>query len=365
MTPALGPLDGAYMRRALELARRGWGQTAPNPMVGAVVVRDGVVLAEAFHARFGGPHAEAAALALLPKKGAQGADVYVTLEPCAHHGKTPPCADALIKAKVARVIVATRDPNPAAAGGIERLREAGIEVVVGMEQGAADELNAPFLFAATREDRPFITLKLALSAEGAIAPAGGRQHWLTGPESKRLVHALRAGADAIAVGVGTVLADDPLLTVREAPEPRVAPKRLVFDRTARIPLSSKLVKTARETPLAILAEQPDPARMAALAAMGIEVTTAPDLSGHLRGLRTRGVRHLFAEPGDALGRALLAGRFVDRLIIFRTSVLLGPDALAGVGKFLPSAEGGAGWDVVDAQQLGADQLTIYKQSAPR
>jgi diaminohydroxyphosphoribosylaminopyrimidine deaminase/5-amino-6-(5-phosphoribosylamino)uracil reductase len=365
MTPALAPIDGAHMRRALELARRGWGQTAPNPMVGAVVVRDGVVIAEGFHARYGAPHAEAAALALLPKKGAKGADVYVTLEPCAHHGKTPPCADALIKAKVARVIIATRDPNPTAAGGIARLRDAGIEVVEGLEREAAEELNAPFLFSATREDRPFITLKLALSAEGAIAPAGGRQHWLTGPESKRLVHHLRAGADAIAVGIGTVLADDPMLTVREAAPPRVPPRRLVFDRTGRIPLTAKLVKTAREIPLGLLAENPDPSRMAALTSLGVEVTTAPDLATHLRGLRARGVRHLFAEPGDTLGSALLAGRFVDRLVIFRTSVPLGPDALAGVGKFLPSVEGGAGWDLVDAQQVGADRLTVFKQSAPR
>lgn len=353
------------MRRALELARRGWGQTAPNPMVGAVVVRDGQVIAEGWHARYGGPHAEVAALAALPTKGARGADVYVTLEPCAHQGKTPPCADALIKAKLRRVIIAVRDPNPVAAGGIDKLRAAGIEVVLGVEQGAAEELNAPFLFAARRADRPFVTLKLALSAEGAVAPAERRQQWLSGPDARRFVHELRAAADAVLVGIGTVLADDPALTVRDAPEPRVPPKRLVLDRRARLPLGSTLVRTAREVPVGVLAERPDPSRMAALTAAGVEVSVAADLKGHLQALRARGTRHLLVEPGDQVAQAFLAGGFVDRLIIFRTSVPLGPDALAGVGKVLPPAEGGAGWSVLTQRALGVDHLTIYKQVAPR
>ncbi len=365
MTPADAAQDAAHMRRALDLARRGWGQTAPNPMVGAVVVRDGEVIAEGHHARYGGPHAEAAALAALPKKGARGADVYVTLEPCAHHGKTPPCADTLIKAKVARVIVACRDPNPVAAGGIDRLREAGIEVTFGVEQSAAEELNAAFLFAARREDRPFITLKLALSAEGAIAPGDGSQRWLTGPEAKREVHRLRAGADAVLVGIGTVLADDPALTVREWPEPRVPPKRLVLDRRARLPMTSQLVRTAREVPVGLLTESPDIAAMTALTAAGVEVSVAPNLGGHLRQLRSRGVRHLLAEPGDRVATALLQAGFVDRLIIFRTSVPLGADALAGVGKVLPPVEGGAGWSVLAEQRFGADTMTIYRNDAPR
>ena len=353
------------MRRALELARRGWGHTAPNPLVGAVVVREGQVIAEGWHARYGGPHAEAAALASLPKKGARDADVYVTLEPCAHHGKTPPCADALIKAKVRRVIVACRDPNPLAAGGIDKLRDAGIAVEVGVEQAAAEELNAPFLFAARRRDRPFVTLKLALSAEGAVAPGDGRQQWLTGPEAKREVHRLRAGADAVLVGIGTVLADDPALTVREWPEPRVTPRRVVLDRRARLPLSSQLVKTAREAAVGVLAEQPDPKAMAALTAAGVEVSVAADLAGHLQALRLRGVQHLLAEPGDRVATALLEGGFVDHLIIFRTSVPLGADALAGVGKVLPPIEGGAGWSVLAEQTFGADRMTIYRNDAPR
>lgn len=353
------------MRRALDLARRGWGQTAPNPMVGAVVVRDGHVIAEGWHARFGGPHAEAAALAALPKKGARDADVYVSLEPCAHHGKTPPCADALIKAKVRRVVVACRDPNPKASGGIDKLRAAGIQVDVGIEQAAAEELNAPFLFAARRDDRPFITLKLALSAEGAVGPGDGRQHWLTGPESRREVHRLRAGADAILVGIGTVLADDPALTVREWAEPRVPPRRLVLDRRARLPLASKLVKTAREVPVGVLSSDPDPRAMAALTAAGVEISVAGSLKAHLHALRNRGIQHILAEPGDRAATALLEGGFVDRLIIFRTSVPLGADALAGVGKVLPPVEGGAGWSVLAEQSFGSDAMTIYRNDAPR
>lgn len=353
------------MRRALELARRGWGQTAPNPMVGAVVVRDGEVIAEGWHARYGGPHAEAAALAKLGKKGARGADVYVSLEPCNHHGKTPPCSDALIKAKVRRVIVACGDPNPVAAGGIEKLRAAGIQVDVGIEAAAAEELNAPYLFAQRRQDRPFITLKLALSAEGALAANDGKQHWLTGPESKREVHRLRAGADAVLVGIGTVLADDPALTVRDWMEPRVPPRRLVLDRRARLPLGSRLVKTAREVGVGVLASDPDPQAMAALTAAGVEVSVAPDLGGHLRALRERGIRHVLAEPGPGVVRALLESGFVDRLIIFQTSVPLGADALTGIGKVLPPVEGGAGWSRLSEARFGADTMTIYRNDAPR
>jgi diaminohydroxyphosphoribosylaminopyrimidine deaminase/5-amino-6-(5-phosphoribosylamino)uracil reductase len=291
--------------------------------------------------------------------------VFVTLEPCAHHGKTPPCADALIKAKVRRVVVACPDPNPLAAGGIAKLREAGIQVEVGVDQAAAEELNASFLYAARGADRPFITLKLALSAEGAVAPVGGRQQWLTGPEAKREVHRLRAGADAILVGIGTVLADDPALTVREWAEPRVPPRRLVLDRRARLPLTSKLVKTAREVSVGVLATTPDPQAMAALTSAGVEVSVAPDLSAHLRALRLRGIQHILAEPGDRVATALLEGGFVDRLIIFRTSVPLGADALAGVGKVLPPIEGGAGWSVLAEQPFGNDTMTVYRKDAPR
>lgn len=231
------------MRRALVLARRGWGRTAPNPLVGAVVVRDGVVVGEGYHAEYGGPHAEVMALAKAGER-ARGADVYVTLEPCAHHGKSPPCVDALIAAGVRRVVFAVPDPNPVAGGGAARLREAGIAVTGEVERVPAEELNAPFLFAHRGAARPWVTLKLAVSLEGALAPQDRSQRWLTGEAARKQVHHLRAGADAIAVGIGTVLADDPSLTVRMGRRPRVKPTRVVFDARARLPLTAKQIGRA-------------------------------------------------------------------------------------------------------------------------
>ena len=347
------------MRRALTLARRGWGLTAPNPLVGAVVVRDGRVVGEGWHARYGAPHAEAAALVAAGDR-ARGADVYVSLEPCAHHGKTPPCADALIAAGVRRVVIAVSDPNPVAGGGAERLRKAGIEVVVGVGQAAAEALNAPFLFSHRRADRPYVTLKLALSEEGAIAAAGRTQRWLTGDRARRLVHRQRAQADAVLVGIGTVLTDNPQLTVRSGRRPRVAPRRLVLDRRCRLPLESELVRTSAMVPVEVLAEQPDPQRQRALEAAGVQVSLAPTLGAHLTALRAREVRHLYAEGGVAVAEALLGGGFVDRLIIFRAPVSLGAGAHRGLGLALPPPEGSEGWDVVERRRLGDDRMTVYR-----
>jgi diaminohydroxyphosphoribosylaminopyrimidine deaminase/5-amino-6-(5-phosphoribosylamino)uracil reductase len=245
--------DRAFMRRALVLARRGWGRTAPNPMVGAVVVRDGAIVAEGWHAEYGGPHAEVAALEVAGER-ARGSTVYVTLEPCAHTGKTPPCADALITAGVSRVVCAARDPSPVAAGGAQRLEAAGIDVAFGLEEPDALELNAPFFHALT-SPRPFVTLKLATSIDGAIADASGRSRWLTGPAARRYVHRLRAGHDAVAVGAGTAIADDPSLTVRSGRRPRVPPTRVVFDRRGRLSPSSSLVRTAREVPTVVVSSK--------------------------------------------------------------------------------------------------------------
>ncbi|NUQ19755.1 MAG: bifunctional diaminohydroxyphosphoribosylaminopyrimidine deaminase/5-amino-6-(5-phosphoribosylamino)uracil reductase RibD, partial [Gemmatimonadaceae bacterium] len=200
------------MRRALALARRGWGQTAPNPMVGAVVVRDGEVVGEGYHARAGEEHAERIALTAAGAR-ARGATLYLTLEPCNHTGRQPPCAPMVAAAGLRRVVIAARDPNPEAAGGIELLERAGVEVVVGVEEDAARELNAAF-FHRFASDRPWVILKLAVSLDGAIADAARSRGWLSGRAARREVHRLRAGCDAIAVGIGTAIADDPLLTVR-------------------------------------------------------------------------------------------------------------------------------------------------------
>ena len=235
------------MGRALELAWRGWGRVSPNPIVGAVVLRGNDIVAEGWHAEFGGPHAELNALHAAGDK-ARGATLVVTLEPCAHHGKTPPCTDAIRAAGVRRVVAAVRDPDPEARGGAEILKRAGIDVHVGLLAEAAAAQNAPFLFTRQQTDRPFVALKLATSIDGRIADAGGSSQWISGPEARDHVHWLRAGFDAIAVGGTTALMDNPQLTARGDLTPRKPPVRIVFDRRAMLNLGVSLVQTAREVP---------------------------------------------------------------------------------------------------------------------
>jgi len=312
-------LDQLRMDEALTLARRGWGQAAPNPLVGAVLYSGSERIAEGFHARFGEAHAEAVALANAAGR-ANGATLYVTLEPCAHHGKTPPCVDAIIAAGVTRVVIATRDINPVAQGGIAKLKAAGIEVNVGVRESEALELNAPF-FHSVKSDRPWVTLKLAISLDGAITGAERTGGWLTGEEARAQVQKMRAGADAIAVGVQTALADNPNLTARSDPPPRVPPLRIVFDRSARLSSQSILAKTARETPTMIITA-PMTSLPADLKNLGVEQMTAHDVDEALRKLRDRGVMSLMLEGGAGLAASFLAGDNVDRLVIFRAPIIL-------------------------------------------
>lgn len=351
------------MRRALALARRGWGQTAPNPMVGAVVVRDGEVVGEGWHRRWGEAHAEVEALRAAGAR-ARGATLYVSLEPCAHVGKTPPCADAVIAAGISRVVGATEDPTTDARGGFAKLRAAGIAVEQGLEAEAARELNAPFFYASHAE-RPWITLKLALSLDGAIADAGRGGGWLTGPRSLREVHRLRAGSGAVAVGVGTAIADDAQLTVRGVPSPRVAPLRVVFDRTARLPLDAALVRTARESPVVVVVERPQPAQAAALEAAGVELLVAPAIDDALAQLRARGVHSLLVEGGARLAGALLERTLVDRLIIFRAPIVLGAGALGGFAHAPAVAVRGAPrLHEIARRALGDDLMSVYALTPP-
>ena len=361
-----GDEDRAYLRRALDLARRGWGQTAPNPMVGAVVVRDGTIVGEGFHARFGYDHAEIVALKQAGER-AKGATLFVTLEPCAHHGKTPPCADALIAAGVRRVVIASEDPNPEAAGGAARLREAGIVVEVGLESETARELNASF-FHAFASDRPFVILKLATSLDGAIANAartrGSGGNWLTGAESRREVHRMRAGVDAVAVGVGTVLADDPMLTVRDAPSPRVPPRRVIFDSELRTPLDAAVVRGARDVPTTIIARRPTADRREAMAAAGVDVRVYETLEAALRGLAAGGVRALLVEGGARLAASLLEQAMVDRLVIFQAPVVLGADALNAFAHLSSTAAAALGHlRVIERVTLGSDLKTTFALGA--
>lgn len=351
-----------FIRRALALAKQGAGQVWPNPKVGCVLVREGLIVGEGWHQRYGEAHAEVQALAAAGD-AARGATAYVSLEPCNHQGKTGPCTAALIAAGVAEVVCATRDPNPRAAGGVERLREAGIAVRSGVCEAEARVQNAPFLHLARGSPLPFVTLKLALSIDGALAGASRRRAWLTGPESQAAVHALRAEVDAVAVGIGTALADDPALTVRLAPPPRVAPRRVVFDRGARLPLASALVQTAREIPVTVVTDGRAPNQASRLAAAGVDVLVAPTLPAGLEMLRATGVGHLLVEGGAELASALLEAGLVHHLITFQAPVILGAGAIGAFAAMTGrDADVAPRYRVLERRAYGADLMTRYAVS---
>ncbi len=329
--------DEEYMRRALHIAQQGWGQTAPNPMVGAVIVNGEMVVGEGWHERFGEAHAEINALAKAADR-AEGATVYVSLEPCNHTGKTPPCVDALIEARVKRVVVAALDPGASSGGGAKKLRDAGIHVETGLLEQDARELNAPF-FHAFASDRPWVTLKLALSIDGAIADSERGRAWLTNERSRDEVHLMRANADAIAVGAVTFATDRPELTVRGPIQPRIVPRRVVFDPDARL--------SAGRT--SVLEE-----------AHGVTFVRVADLGAALRALRARGIRALLVEGGATLASALLDAELVDRLVIFQAPVVLGGGALAAFGATSPRrAASVRRLPVLRRQTFGDDLMTIY------
>ncbi|MBL0939937.1 MAG: bifunctional diaminohydroxyphosphoribosylaminopyrimidine deaminase/5-amino-6-(5-phosphoribosylamino)uracil reductase RibD [Gemmatimonadaceae bacterium] len=354
-----------FMRLAIELAERGSGQVAPNPKVGAVIVKDGEIVGEGWHQRYGDAHAEVNALAQAGDR-ARGATAYVTLEPCNHTGKTGPCTEALIAAGVARVVCAVRDPNAIAAGGLERLAAAGIEVEHGLLADEASWRIAPFLAAARGSERPFVTLKLAISLDGAIVGPSRKRAWLTGPESQELVHHMRADADAVAVGIGTALADNPSLTVRHGVAPRVAPIRVVFDRQARLPLSSALVSSAAQVPVVVVAAPEAPGgRIQALQSAGVTIQQSPGLEAalqelHQTGVRQNGVRHLFVEGGAELASALMTASLVDQLIIFQAPVILGAGAIPAFAT-MPGREADVAprLQVLERRVLGNDLMTRY------
>jgi diaminohydroxyphosphoribosylaminopyrimidine deaminase/5-amino-6-(5-phosphoribosylamino)uracil reductase len=339
--------DRLWMDRALGLARQGMGRTSPNPMVGAVLVRDGRVVGEGAHLRAGGPHAEAAALEAAGE-AARGATCFVTLEPCAHFGRTPPCADALVRAGVARVVAACRDPHPAVDGeGLARLRAAGVSVTVGVREAEARALNRAFL-CAVAEGRPHVTLKAAMTLDGKIAASDGASRWITGEAARLEAHRLRFAADAILVGIGTVLADDPRLTVRH---PGLAPKeplRVVADSRLRIPLEARVLREGDPRRVVVACVGPAPAGpAAALRACGARVIELPGDGGRvalralLETLRALDVIAVLAEGGAELGGALAEAALVDRVAFFLAPRLLGgreaPGPLGGRGRPLKEA----------------------------
>ena len=350
-------LDAQWMARALANARNGWGQTAPNPMVGAVVVSGDELIADGWHARYGEAHAEVMALDAAGHR-ARGATLYVTLEPCTHRGKTPPCVPTIIDAGIARVVVATRDANPLAGGGAEKLRAAGIEVDVGLDEEAARELNAPF-FHSFASDRPWVVLKLAMSSDGAVADPTGKRRWITNEASRREVHRMRANADAVAVGLGTVTADDPDLTVRDAPAPRRQPTRVVFDSRLRTPPNARVVRTAREVPTVVVARQADAMRRAELEASGVKVVMADGLETALDRLGEMGVRSILLEGGPTLAGAFLTHGLVDRLAIFTAPVVLGPGAPQAFAHTPASVrESLETFPVIDRRMFDEDSLIV-------
>lgn len=325
------------MRAALALARRGLGQVWPNPAVGCILVRDGHVVGRGWTAPGGRPHAETIALERAGAK-AKGATVYVSLEPCSHQGQTPPCADALIAAKVARVVASIQDPDPRVSGsGFARLREAGIEVDVGIGAESAAEINAGFLKRLS-EGRPIVTLKLATSLDGAIATRKGESQWITGETARAASHLLRATSDAILVGSQTAISDNPELTCRLPGLEGRSPLRLVVDGRLRIDLTSKLVTSARRVPTWILTRAGnDPARISILLSAGVEVIELPDgedvgvdLPAALQELGKRGLTRILVEGGARLASSLLRHDLVDRLAWFRAPMVLGGDAIPAV-----------------------------------
>jgi diaminohydroxyphosphoribosylaminopyrimidine deaminase/5-amino-6-(5-phosphoribosylamino)uracil reductase len=319
--------DEALMRRALQLAARALGEASPNPVVGCVVSRGGRVVGEGFHARAGGPHAEVHALRQAGSR-ARGATLYVTLEPCAHQGRTPPCAPRVRDAGVARVVAALRDPNPLVAGrGLSLLRRSGIAVETGLLAAESARLNERFLTWA-RLGRPFVLLKAALTLDGRIATASGRSKWITSPSQRRQARWLRRLHDAVLVGVGTTLADDPLLL--PSPRTRRPFTRVVLDSRTRLPATGRLARTAsRRTPVLVISCAPDPGRRRALEAVGIEVVTVPEENGlvslpaTLEALSARGLTSLVVEGGGEVLGSFLAGRLADQVALFRAPLLLG------------------------------------------
>lgn len=334
MTTTDAAADAAWMKAALALARRGLGQVWPNPAVGCVLVRDGRLVGRGWTQKGGRPHAEAEALGRAGD-AARGATAYVTLEPCSHHGKTPPCADALIAAGVARVVVACRDPDPRVNGaGIARLQAANVAVAEGVCAAEAEELNEGF-FLRVRRGLPLITLKTGATADGRVATPSGQSQWITGAVARADVHRLRAEYDAVLVGSATVVADDPLLTCRLPGLEHRSPVRVVLDAQLRTPLTAKLVQTARAVPVWLFTAKPedDPAAQA-LRAAGVDVHRVElDREGFgvnfrqsFAVLAERGITRVLVEAGGLLAGSLLVDGLVDRLELYRAPSLLGGDA---------------------------------------
>lgn len=354
-------VDHTMMARALQLARLGQGRVEPNPMVGAVVVRDGKIVGEGYHQVYGGPHAEVFALQQAGDL-ARGATLYVTLEPCCHHGKTPPCTDAIIKAGIRDVIAAASDPFPqVAGGGFSTLASVGIQVRIGVLRQETEQLNAPY-YKLIRTGLPWVIAKWAMTLDGKIATATGESKWISGEESRRMVHELRGRVDGILVGIGTVLADDPLLTARPA-GPRVA-NRMVLDTNLQTPMSSQLVKTASQAPVLLVHASHNDKRVAELSGVGCEcirinaASRAESIQQLLKELGRRRMTNLLVEGGAAALGSFFDAKAVDEVWTFIAPKWIGnssaksPLSGIGVNSISPISQ----LEDVSCQTVGQDTL---------
>jgi diaminohydroxyphosphoribosylaminopyrimidine deaminase / 5-amino-6-(5-phosphoribosylamino)uracil reductase len=358
--------DARFMALALALGRRGLGRTWPNPAVGAVIVKDGVIVGRGWTQPGGRPHAEVEALRRAAD-AARGATMYVTLEPCSHYGKSPPCADAIIAAGVSRVVSALEDPNPDVAGqGHARLRAAGVTLEIGPGAEEARRDHAGHI-RRIRDGRPQVTLKLAISADGMAAAADRRPVPITGEATRERVHLLRAQADAIMVGIGTALADDPLLTCRLPGMAKFSPVRVVLDSALRLPLGSRLVKSASETPLWVVAANHAPqAAQQALQAHGVAVLGVEgsggrlDLAAVLKLLAGRGITRLLVEGGPTLAAALIAADLVDEAHLFQSPKTVGADGIAALEPAAKAALAKA-LKLFESRSVGVDRQDTYER----
>jgi diaminohydroxyphosphoribosylaminopyrimidine deaminase / 5-amino-6-(5-phosphoribosylamino)uracil reductase len=360
--------DARFMALALSLGRRGLGRTWPNPAVGAVIVKDGLIVGRGWTQPGGRPHAEVEALRRAGA-AARGATLYVTLEPCSHHGKSPPCADAIIAAGVRRVVSALEDPNPKVAGaGHARLRSAGIAVDVGIGAAQARHDHAGHI-RRMHDGRPHVMLKLAISADGKAGAAGRRPLAITGERVHDRVHLLRAQSDAIMIGIGTALADDPTLTCRLPGMAGYSPVRVVLDSALRLPLSSRLVRTAREVPVwVVTGTQGSRVVQEALEAEGVEILRAPgeggclDLSAVLRLLAERGMTRLMVEGGPTLAAAFLAADLVDEAVLFQSPKVVGADGIDALdGLPLTALTQSPHLVSVRSEAVGADTYELFER----
>ena len=360
--------DLEVMRAALALARRGLGTVWPNPAVGCVIVNDGRVVGRGWTQPGGRPHGETEALRRA-REAARGAIAYVSLEPCCHWGQTPPCVDALIAAGVRRVVVALEDPDPRVAGqGLRRLRAAGLDVDVGLCAEEAAELNAGFL-SRLRLGRPLVTFKLATSLDGRIAIASGESQWITGPPARERAHALRASHDAIMVGTGTVVADDPQLTCRLPGLGHRSPVRVVIDRHLRIPAAARIIADAHRVPTWVLTlRSADPGRRAAFLANGVTLIDVNDdgeeqidLAAALGALGERGITRLLVEGGARLAAAFFRARLVDRLVWVHAPLVIGGDGIPAIAGFdLAALADARAFERLSTETIGDDVLTTFR-----